>query len=128
MSSVKQARRRGGQPGNQNARGNRGNPSPRPNFGNRGGAPRGNLNAAKKPQTLHAALLKDYRNLPEAEAWIRANADRLGTVSAPEGVHDRALYDGARGLTPPLIAAKGLEFRLGLYTSSTIDADPDTAA
>ena len=129
MNNVKQARRRGGQLGNQNARGNRGNSNPRRNYGNRGGAPRGNANACKKPQTLHATLLQEYCDLPEAEAWIKAHAGQLGEViCAPEGLRDRALYDGACGLTPVLLEAKGLEFRLGLYSAPTVDVEQDTAA
>jgi hypothetical protein len=124
----KQVRSRGAQPGNQNAKGNRGNPNPRRNYSNRGGAPRGNHNACKKPQTLLVTLLQEYRHLHEAEAWIKAHAHKLrNVVCHAEDARDRALYDGARGLTPDLIDAKGLEFRLGLYSSPVDDYEHDGA-
>jgi hypothetical protein len=51
-------RRRGGQPGNKNAKGNRGNTRPRTNASaRRGGAPLGNRNACKR-RTLASELLR----------------------------------------------------------------------
>jgi hypothetical protein len=76
-------RRRGGQPGNQNAKGNRGNSHPRRNFKNRGGgAPIGNQNASRPPVTLTQLLLHAYGGHPEAVKWIRANEHELSKVSA----------------------------------------------
>jgi len=116
-------RRRGGQPGNQNALGNRGNRTPRRNrIGRGGGAPFGNQNAQKKPKAPHVAVLQDYKDDPEAVAWITANSARLdeGHFTADDQ-RDAALYSGFTGLTPEALAESGKEFKFGLYTLAHID-------
>jgi hypothetical protein len=111
-------RRRGGQPGNQNAKGNRGNPSPRRNYGNRGGsAPFGNQNACKPIPAPHEILLQEYKHVPEAAEWLEAHAINLcGAEFGHDDRRDRALYHGYRGLTPEELMETGQEYRLGLYT------------
>jgi hypothetical protein len=122
-SEILSKRRRGAQPGNKNAQGNRGNPRPRPNFGNRGGAPVGNANACKKSVTLHAALLEDYHDNAEAAAWINAHLQELASVHDHAARRDRALYDGLCGLTPERLAALGQEYRHHLYSIPREDLD-----
>lgn len=107
-------RRRGGQPGNQNAKGNRGNKLARGRVGNRGGrgAPFGNRFACVS-RTLDTELLKELRHCPEAVAWIRSNAEALQGV---EVSHDSRLSFGVyHGLTPEALAECGQEYRYGLY-------------
>ena len=110
-------RRRGGQPGNQNARNNAGNPRPRRNFGNRGGkgAPKGN-HFARKPRRLASAILfEDYRNNTEARTWIENHRALLDSLELyDEKRVDRATRDGHFGRTPELLAAQGAELRFGL--------------
>ena len=122
--TLQTKRRRGGQPGNKNAHGNRGNLCPCPNFGNRGGgAPLGNANARKQRRAPHLIILDDYRNDAEAAAWILAHADQLREAAfAGDDERDRALYDGYRGLTPETLVDQGLEFRLGAYTRSDFES------
>ncbi len=110
-------RKRGGQPGNRNARGNRGNPRPRLNFGNRGGgAPLGNQNARRWPKGVLETMLRDYADLPEASAWLRAHADELcQTICTDDNQRDAALFAAYEGLTPEVLAAQGREYELGLY-------------
>ena len=112
-------RKRGAQPGNQNAKGNRGNPNPRRNFGNKGGtgAKPGNQYARKKPKPKAVILLKEYRLEPEATAWIEANADKLNDACfTDDDQRDAALYySSAYGVTPETIAERGLEMHYGLF-------------
>ena len=121
--TIPAKRRRGGQPGNHNAQGNRGNRRPRCNQGNRGGgAPLGNQNASKKRPAPHMALLQEFEHDSEAAAWIKANAaliDEAGFKDDDE--RDRALYDGFSGLTPDALAESGREYKLGLYTVMIAD-------
>lgn len=118
-SSVK--RRRGAQPGNQNAKGNRGNSHPRRNFGNRGGAgaPAGNQFARRRPLNLGAALLPEYAHDPEARAWIEAHFELLQALP-DESARPTNPIDIAQcfGLTPESIIEKRREYELGLYTSA----------
>jgi hypothetical protein len=120
-------RRRGGQPGNQNAKGKRGGnrTGRRHRFarGNRlGGAPLGNQNAKKKRPAAHKALLKEFDRDPEAAAWIRAHAAELDSAGfKDDNERDRALFDGYLGLTPETLSANGLEFKLRLYTTIEVD-------
>lgn len=110
-------RRRGGQPGNQNARGNRSNSHPRKNFNNHGGAPIGNQNARKR-QTLETDLLRRYGRQPELLAWIEAHGDVLSEIIAPhDEQRDPALYAGVHSPTLETLAEKKLEYACGLYTS-----------
>jgi hypothetical protein len=120
-------RRRGGQIGNQNAKGNRGNLTARRHcfeHGNRlGGAPFGNQNARKRPAAPHAILLEDYKNQPEATAWIEAHKEVLKDASfTADDQRDCAVYSGYCGLTPESLAESGQEYRLGLFTVMRIDA------
>lgn len=107
-------RRRGGQPGNQNAKGNRGNPDARGTFGNRGGigAPRGNQ-FARKRRTLDAELKREFRRCPEALTWIESNAERLRDIEVSGD--GRVSFSVFMGLTPEVLAEKGQEYRHGLY-------------
>jgi hypothetical protein len=116
-------RRRGGQPGNRNARGNRGNARPRPNWGNRGNrTPR-----AGRVGPLDV-LLKDYARSPEATEWLRAHAAELQACDfVDDGRRDRALYDAFRGLTPEALASSGREYRCGVYAPPQ-DEDGDEEA
>ena len=115
-------RRRGAQPGNQNAKGKGGNRTERRHRfarGNRlGGAPLGNQNARKDRAPLHSTLLEQFKRDPEAVAWIKANAAKRDEAAfKDDDERDRALYDGYLGLTPETLSAKGLEFKLRLYTT-----------
>lgn len=110
-------RKRGGQPGNRNASGNRGNPRPRRNFGNRGGrAPLGNQNARRWPKDALYFLLREYATSPEASAWLQAHAHDLNQVGfTDENQRDAALFAAYGGLTPDELAAQGREYDFGLY-------------
>jgi len=125
-------RRRGGQPGNQNAKGNRGNPNPKRNYGNRGGgAPRFNQNAHRRPPTALAILLREYQHDPEAIAWIKAHERELQDAAFTEDDRrDRALYDGYCGSTLEALVASGQEFRRGAYVRAddVFGEDFETAA
>lgn len=121
---VSTRRHRGGQPGNQNAKNNRGNPRPRPNFGNRGGkgAPKGNKFARKACRRASAILTDDYKNDADACAWIEQHVTQLDSVHLyDERRLDRATRDGHLGLTPERLAELGLERRYGLVL---LPADP----
>src|SRR5438105_4738039 len=109
-------RRRGGQPGNQNAKGNRGNPRPRPNKGNKGGgAPQGNQNARKQAKAAIDILVRDYQDKPEAVAWLKEHEAELNSAAiTDDNQRDPALYAAFCGLTPEVIAAQGREYDLGL--------------
>jgi hypothetical protein len=122
-------RHRGGQPGNQNAKGNRGNTRPRSSFrARRGGAPLGNKNACKR-RTLASELLREYAHVPEARAWVEAHLVSLRAVNAQgEEQRDRPLHDGWLGLTPEALVERGDEFRLGLYVLPEGRDDPDELA
>ncbi|MDQ3746161.1 MAG: hypothetical protein M3444_17440, partial [Acidobacteriota bacterium] len=80
-------RRRGAQPGNQNAKGNRGNPRPRRNYGNRGGkgACAGNQYARAKARSLAHALLAEYGYIDEARAWLESNSELLRGIAVGRG-------------------------------------------
>jgi hypothetical protein len=125
-SGLPTKRKRGGQPGNQNARGNKGG-APRGNkngLRNKGGAPRGNRNACKKSIAPHLILLEDYKNCPLAIAWIRANAEALDEASFTADHHrDRALFAVYRGLSIEAIVKNGKEYDHSLY--SLIESDDD---
>jgi hypothetical protein len=113
-------RRRGGQPGNQNAKKNRGNKTERRHCfakGNHlGGAPFGNQNARRKRQKKHEIVLADYRDTPEAADWIKDHAAELDDAEfTADNERDRALFDGYLGLTPEGVAKQGSEYRQGLY-------------
>ena len=135
MAEETPAKRRGGQPGNQNARKNRGNKTERRHRfarGNRlGGAPLGNQNARTEPKSKHQIVLNDYRDQPEAAEWIREHAAELDDATfTGDEERDRALFAAIGGLTPDLLAAKGLEYKLRLYTAPDLSAleDDDLAA
>lgn len=115
-NSIKRAR--GGQPGNRNAKGNRGNPSPRRNFGNRGGgAAIGNQNARRRLNNPMEFLLREYSHSVEAIAWLREHAAELSQADfTDDDMRDAALYAAFRGQTPEILAAQGREYELGLYT------------
>ena len=119
-SELPTKRRRGGQPGNQNAKGNRGNLNARGKFGNRGGmgAPRGNQ-FARKRRTLDSELLKEFQHCPEALAWIKANVERLRAIDVSDD--SRLTFSVYLGLTPEALAEKGQEYRYGLYYESERD-------
>jgi len=125
-------RRRGGQPGNQNAKGNRGNPHPRRNYRNKGGgAPPENQNARRRSKAQHEILLKDYGQVPEAVAWINDHAAELGEADfTDDDQRDPALYCGYLGMTPERLAEQGQEYRRGLYEVLPEDfqEDEDLAA
>lgn len=111
-------RRRGAQPGNQNAKGNCGNPRPRPNFGNRGGkgAPGGNQYARSKARTLAHVLLAEYRHVDEARAWLEANSERLRAIPAGGVGTDPVDIAMFSGLPIEEIAEKGMETIFGLFS------------
>ncbi len=111
-------RKRGGQPGNQNAVGNCGNRSARGKFGNRGGgAPVGNQNARKRPKTPLEFLQREYAHSPEAVEWLRRHAAEISQADfTDDDQRDAATYAAYRGLTPEALAAQGREYELGLYT------------
>lgn len=96
QSAGQPKRKRGGQPGNRNARGNRGNRSARGAKGNRGGvgAPLGNQ-FARKLRTLADELLREYANVPEAQAWLVANEAALREEHLrSDSALDRAMHLG----------------------------------
>ena len=110
-------RRRGAQPGNRNAKHNRGNPNPPRNFGNRGGkgAPKGNQFACKPNRLASAILFEDYQNNSEALRWIEAHRAQLDSLNLyDEQRIDRATRDGRLGLTPERLVEQGAELRFGL--------------
>jgi len=115
--SVPRKRRRGAQPGNQNAKNNRGNLQPRRNCGNRGGkgAPKGNQFARKPCRLASTILIDDYKNNSEACAWIEKHRAALDSLKLyDEKRADRATRDGRLGLTPERLAERGAELRFGL--------------
>lgn len=110
-------RRRGGQPGNQNAKHNTGNPKPRRNFGNRGGkgAPQGNDFARKPCRMASEILFEEYKKNSEARHWIEEHRVQLDSLKLyDEKRLDRATRDGRLGLTPERLAEKNAELRFGL--------------
>jgi hypothetical protein len=115
--SIPAKRRRGGQPGNQNAQGNRGNLRPRRNFGNRGGkgAPTANQYARRRPRNLQAILLAEYQNNREAREWIEANRDALDGLTGEATCTDPVDIAKCLQLTPEYIAQRGREFEFGLF-------------
>lgn len=127
--SIPAKRRRGAQPGNQNAKGNRGNPSPRRNLGNRGGigASIGNQNARKRPRGV-AALLLEYRNDREAREWLEANQSALASLPESEVGTDAVDIAMHLCLTPEDIAGRGREFEFGLFIKPEQESERRLAA
>lgn len=122
--SVPTKRRRGAQPGNQNARSNRGNSNPRRNLGNRGGkgAPKGNQFARKPCRSASTILFEDYKHNSEARTWIEEHRELLDSVEiCDEKRIDRATRDGHLGLTPENIAERRGELQWGLCSSPSDD-------
>lgn len=107
------ARRRGGQPGNQNAKNNRGNKHARGTKGNRGGkgAPLYNRNAYKRI-TLDSDLLKLFKNNPEAFEWIQQNASALSKIELPK---DNDFASNRFSKNTDTLAETGQEFRYGVF-------------
>src|SRR6185369_6588601 len=105
--TIPAKRRRGGQPGNQNAQGNCGNPRPRRNLGNRGGcgALPGNQHARRRSRNLPAILLVEYQNDCEAREWIEANRDALASLPGENIGTDPVDIARYLHLTPEYIAA-----------------------
>lgn len=132
MNETKPAkRRRGGQPGNQNAQGNCGNPRPRRNFGNRGGsgAPTGNQHARRRPRNLQAILLVEYQNDCEAREWIEANREALASLGDENTCTDPVEIAKYLHLTPEYIAECGREFEYGLFVKPELrEQDSSQAA
>jgi hypothetical protein len=124
-------RRRGGQPGNQNAKGksggNRTERRHRFACGNQlGGAPLGNKNALKKRLPTHVAFLQKYADNSEAAKWIEDNAELLDAAGLrDDDERDRALFDGYLGLTPEALAASRQEYRRRLFTTMALDEEDD---
>ena len=106
-------RRRGGQPGNQNAKNNRGNRYARGSKGNRGGkgAPPLNQYAARK-LTLAAALLRDFRGNSAAVDWIRQNNAALREIELPRKCD---LASSRYSYSTEQLAAMGQEYRNGIF-------------
>ena len=103
--SIPAKRRRGGQPGNQNAKGNRGGK----------GAPFGNQYARKELPPASETLRREYPQ-PEAVEWISAHKKEIDASQLPTGgLRDRALYSGFVGITPERLAEKKLELRYRLF-------------
>jgi hypothetical protein len=95
--------RRGGQPGNKNANGNRGGR----------GAPIGNQYARKPLPSAADELIHDY---PSQSDWIKTNRARIDAAELPRlNYRDRALYFSFIGLTPEWLVEKGLEFRHKIF-------------
>lgn len=118
-SNIHTKSRRGAQPGNQNAKGNRGNQRPRPNYGNRGGkgAPKGNQYARSKARTLGHVLFAEYQSIAEARVWLEANSELLHGIAADcGGTSDPVDIAIFCGLTPEDIAEKGMEMAFGLFS------------
>lgn len=109
------AKRRGGQPGNQNAKNNRGNKHARGTKGNRGGkgAPLYNRNAYKR-LTLDTDLLKNFRNNPEALEWIQQNAPELSKIELPK---ENDFASNRFSKTTDNLADTGQEFRYGVFSA-----------
>jgi len=124
-------RRRGGQPGNQNAKDKRGGnrTSRRHRFacGNRlGGAPIGNKNALKKRPPAHVTLLQQFADNSEAAKWINDHAEELDAAGLrDDDERDRATFDGFLGLTPEALAESGQEYRRRLFTTMDLDDGDD---
>lgn len=96
QSTIRQKRKRGGQPGNKNAHGNCGNRFASGKRGNRGGtgAPFGNQ-FARKLRTLADELFKEYADVPEAQAWLAANEEALRAEDLrSDTVLSQAIYLG----------------------------------
>ena len=100
MSSENPIKRnRGGQPGNKNAKGNKGNRTQnRHRFaaGNKlsKGAPIGNTNARKR-KTLRGYVAQQYGNITEVSAWLLEHGSELDALPDDEG-RDAALYKAMR--------------------------------
>lgn len=124
-------RRRGGQPGNQNAKGkpggNRTERRHRFAHGNRlGGAPLGNQNAQKKRLPTHVAFLQQFAHDAEAAKWIKDHAEVLDAAGLrDDDERDRATFDAFLGLTPEALAKSGQEYRRRLFTTMDLDEGDD---
>ncbi len=118
QTEISFKRKRGGQPGNRNAVGNRGNRNARGKPGNRGGgAPIGNQNARKRPKSPLESLYREYGHCPEAVEWLRRHAADLERADfTSDDQRDAATYAAYLGLTPEVLAEQGREYELGLYT------------
>lgn len=118
LSSAR-GRKRGGQPGNRNALGNRGNRYARGRPGNRGGgAPRGNQNARRRPKSPIEILKREYMHSAEAIEWIERHAVEISAASfTGDDQRDAAMYAVVLGMTPEELSAQGREYELGLYAS-----------
>lgn len=118
---------RGGQPGNKNAKGNRGNHHPFRNYGNRGGgAPLNNQNACQKRLGFYESFLQEYQHIPEAVEWINLHSAELRDFTVNNS-QDRAIYFSHLGLTPESLVQRGLEFQLGVFTELDEEICEDTA-
>lgn len=110
-------RRRGGQPGNKNAKHNSGNRNPRRNWGNRGGkgASKGNQFACKPHRSVSVILSEDYKHDFEALQWIAAHSAVLDALNIQDEKRvERAIRDAQLGLTPERLGEKCAELRHGL--------------
>jgi hypothetical protein len=116
-------RRRGGQPGNCNARNNRGNRFAHGKRGNRGGgAPFANQNARRERNSLDQTLLSEYQHIPDAVEWLERHSQEIREAVEEFGP-DRASYFGSLGLTPEVLSSRGLEYKYRLYTDPDFDTD-----
>lgn len=127
-AEIPTKRKRGAQPGNRNAKDNRGNRTAnRHRFapGNRlGGAPLDNQNAHKQPKAPHFLLLEEYKHQPEATAWIEDHAKELDEAHFTADQHrDRATFSTYIGLTPDAILVSGKEYKYRLYSLIEVDFD-----
>lgn len=131
MAEETPTKGRGGQPGNQNAKGKRGGnrTERRHRFarGNRlGGAPLGNKNALKKRLPTHVAFLQKYADNSDAAKWINDHAEELDAADLrDDDERDRAVFDGFLGLTPEALAKSGQEYRRRLFTTIDLDDGDD---
>jgi hypothetical protein len=91
-------RRRGGQPGNRNAVGNRGGH----------GAPVGNQYACKN----HSSVLELLREYPAFGDWIKTNAELIDSLVPSQKNSDPALYSAYLGITPEHLVEIGLERKI----------------
>ena len=113
-------KRRGGQPGNKNAKNNPGNKSARGSKGNRGGcgAPRFNRNACKPLLTLGDDLLKRFGGDPEVRQWIEENARTHAQIELPR---EDDFASSRYSPTVDSLSAVGREFRLGIFQTPDLE-------
>lgn len=109
-------KRRGGQPGNQNAKNNRGNRNARGSKGNRGGKGAPPLNQfAAKILTLDIALVREFGTNPEAMGWIKQNAAELREIVLPK---ENCITSSKFSVSTEHLATTGQEYRLGVFRAS----------